>query len=57
MSNDFSKPIAAYGYKRGTGIAIRKSNDFWYEIDDIEDFKNYKKIKKLKNFILILLIP
>ena len=28
--NDFSKPIAAYGYKRGTGIAIRKSNDFWY---------------------------
>tara|TARA_B110000196_G_C21092330_1_gene638191 strand:+ start:122 stop:898 length:777 start_codon:yes stop_codon:yes gene_type:complete len=28
--NSFNKPIAAYGYKRGTGEAIKKSNDFWY---------------------------
>ena len=27
---DYKQPIAVYGYKRGTGIAIRKSNDFWY---------------------------
>ena len=28
--SDFKKPIAAYGYKRGTGEAINKSSDFWY---------------------------
>jgi hypothetical protein len=28
--DDFKQSIAAYGYKRGTGEAIRKSSNFWY---------------------------
>ena len=28
--NDFKQPIAVYGYLRGTGEAIKKSNNFWY---------------------------